>query len=42
MENETETIPEELKKRIEDAAMKLVMQIEENEGRKPDDGGGSE
>lgn len=38
MENEPETIPEELKKRIEDAAMKLVMQIEENEGRKPDDG----
>ncbi|MEM4312066.1 MAG: helicase-related protein [Nitrososphaerales archaeon] len=37
METEPEVIPEDIKKRIEEAAMKLVMQIEEKEGRKPSD-----
>jgi len=36
-EEEPETIPDDVKKKVENAAMKLVMQIEEKEGRKPDD-----
>ena len=37
MENQPEDIPEEIKKKIETAAMDLVMKIERGEGRKPDD-----
>jgi len=35
-ETETEDIPEDIKKIIEEAAMKKVMEIEKKEGRKPD------
>lgn len=34
---EKEDVPDEIKRRIEEAAMKLVMDIERKEGRKPDD-----
>jgi len=36
MEKEPETIPDEVKRKVESAAMKLVIQIEEKEGRRPD------
>ena len=36
-ESEPEEIPPDIKKKIEEAAMELVMEIEKNEGRKPDD-----
>ena len=36
VENQPQEVPEEIKRKIEDAAMELVMEIEEREGRKPD------